>query len=148
MKPALEQPPSIDPAAARAPAAGTSAIGVALLLWACDPEEQHRLATPFFHAAAAAAMDTPVEIYFSARSVLLLQPGVAENLRANPFHPKTVLDALREAVDHGAVLLACTDALRAHGMDARNLIPECTRRGGAVQFMGRVCDPGWRTLVF
>ena len=148
MRSVVEDPPSIEPSAVQAAAAGSSVIGVALLLWACDPDEQQRLATPFFHAAAAAAMDTRVEIYFSARSVLLLQPGIAETLRASPFHPKTVLDALREAVDHGAVLLACTDALHAHGMNLKNLIPECTRRGGAVQFMGRVCDPGWRTLVF
>jgi uncharacterized protein len=104
--------------------------------------------TPFFHAAAAAAMDLQVEIYFSARSVLLLQPGVAEGLRASPHHDKTVLQALREAVGHGAVLLACTDALQAHGLRHDGLIAECTRRGGAVQFMARVADPAWRALVF
>ena len=129
-------------------AAAESVAGVALLLWACEPEAPHRLATPFFHAAAAAAMDVPVEIYFSARSVLLLRPGVAEALCPNPLHPKTVLDSLREAVEHGAVLLACTDALAAHGLGRDGLIAECTRRGGAVQFMARACDPRWRTLVF
>jgi uncharacterized protein len=122
--------------------------GIAILLWACEPEAPHRLVTPFFHAAAAAAMDMPVELYFSARSVLLLQPGVADALRASPHHPKTVGDALREAVSHGAVLLACTDALHANGLTHDGLIPECTRRGGAVQFMARVSDPAWRALVF
>lgn len=129
-------------------AARASEPGVAILLWAAEPEAPHRLATPFFHAAAAAAMDVPVEIYFSARSVLLLKPGVAQALRASPHHDKTVLDALREAVAHGAVLLACTDALHAQGMGHEGLIAECTRRGGAVQFMSRVLDPAWRTLVF
>jgi uncharacterized protein len=104
--------------------------------------------TPFFHAAAAAAMDPPVEIYFTARSVQLLVPGVADQLRASPHHDKTVLDALREAVSHGAVLYACTDALHAQGVDPANLIPECTRRGGAVQFMARASDLRWRTLVY
>lgn len=121
--------------------------GIAILLWACEPEAPHRLATPFFHAAAAAAMDWPVEVYFSARSVLLLQPGVAERLQPSS-HPKTVLDAMREAVGHGAVFLACADALKAHGLDVQSLIPECTRRGGAVQFMARVGDPRWRSMVF
>lgn len=130
------------------PIAPPTGPGVALLLWACEPEAPHRLVTPFFHAAAAAAMDLPVEIYFTARSVLLLQAGVAETLRASPHHDKTVRDAMREAVGHGAVLLACTDALQAHGLRADALIPECTRRGGAVQFMARLIDPGWRTLVF
>lgn len=124
------------------------AQGVAILLWAADPDAPHRLATPFFHAAAAAAMDMPVEIYFTARSVRLLQPGVAENLRASPHHPKTILDAMREAVGHGAKLLACTDALHANGLDAKQLIPECHGQGGAVQFMARAADLGWRTLVF
>ena len=122
--------------------------GLALLLWAAEPEAPQRLVTPFFHAAAAAAMDLQVEIYFSARSVLLLKPGVAAMLRASPVHEKTVLQALREAVDHGAVLLACTDALHANGLTFADLIPECTRHGGAVQFVSRVADPAWRGLVF
>jgi uncharacterized protein len=122
--------------------------GIAILLWACEPESPHRLVTPFFHAAAAAAMDVPVEVYFSARSVLLLQPGVAGQLRASVHFDKTVLDAMREAVDHGAVFLACTDALHAHGLRREGLIAECSGHGGAVQFMARVCEPGWRTLVF
>jgi uncharacterized protein len=122
--------------------------GLAILLWASEPEAPHRLVTPFFHAAAAAAMDLQVEIHFSARSVLLLQPGVAAALRASAHHPKTVLDAMREAVGHGAVLLACSDALAANGLQADGLIPECTGRGGAVQFIARLADPAWRTLVF
>ena len=121
--------------------------GVAILLWACEPDGPHRLASPFQHAAAAAAMKLPVEIHFTARSVLL-QPGVAENLRPSPYQPTTVLELLRSVVEQGAVLLACAESLQAHGMNARHLIPECSRRGGAMQFMGRVCDPDWRTLVF
>lgn len=124
------------------------AAGIALLLWAADPADPQRLATPFFHAAAAAAMEVPVEIYFSAASVRLLAPGVAAGLRPNPAHPKTVLDSMREAVEHGARLFACTDALRAHGVDPASLIPECAGRGGAVQFMARAADLRWRTLVF
>jgi uncharacterized protein len=125
----------------------TQPLGIAFLLWASEPEAVHRLATPFFHAAAAAAMDSPVEVYFSARSVLLLQPGVADHLRPSA-HDKTVLDSMREAVAHGAVFFACSDALTAHGLTEADLIPECTRRGGAVAFMARVADPGWRGLVF
>lgn len=124
------------------------AAGVAILLWAADPEAPQRLATPFFHAAAAAAMEIPVEIYFSAASVRLLVPGVAASLRASERFEKTVYDAMREAVDHGAVLLACSDALKAHGIAADGLIPECTRHGGAVQFMARAADLRWRALVF
>lgn len=122
--------------------------GIAILLWASEPAAPHRLATPFFHAAAAAAMDMPVEIYFTARSVQLLVPGVAARLRASERFDKTVFDAMREAVSHGARLLACTDALHAHGIDPTQLIPECSGHGGAVQFMARAADLRWRTLVF
>jgi uncharacterized protein len=124
------------------------AAGVAMLLWSADPERPELLVTPFFHAAAAAAMDLPVEIYFSARSVRLLAPGVAAGLHADPAHAKTVLDAMREAVSHGAKLYACSDALRAQGVDPASLIPECSGRGGAVQFMARAGDLRWRALVF
>jgi predicted peroxiredoxin len=127
--------------------ADPTAAGIAILLWASEPEAPHRLATPFFHAAAAAALDMPVEVYFTARSVRLLEPGVATALRASD-HPKTVYDAMREAVAHGAVFFACSDALQAHGLAGAPLIPECTRRGGAVQFMARAADLRWRTLVF
>lgn len=124
------------------------ADGVAILLWAADPDAPHRLATPFFHAAAAAALELPIEIYFTARSVRLLVPGVAAGLRASERHSKTVLDSMREAVDMGARLLACTDALHANGIDPGALIPECSGHGGAVQFMVRAGDLRWRTLVF
>lgn len=122
--------------------------GLALLLWSADADAPQRLATPFSHAAAAAAMDLRVEIYFSASCVDLLVPGVADALRPSDRHPKTVLDAMRDAVALGAVLLVCSEALAARGLASQGLIPECSGRGGAVQFIARTADPRWRTLVF
>ena len=121
--------------------------GVAILLWAADRAAPERLATPFFHAAAAAAMEVPVEIYFTAASVHLLVPGVAAGLRASPRVDKTIADNLREAVGLGAQLFACSDALHAHGLQAAQLMAG-VQRGGAVQFMARAIDRDWRTLVF
>ncbi len=125
-----------------------AAEGLALLLWAADPAEPARLATPFFHAAAAAALELPVEIYFTARSVHLLVPGVAGALRAAPQATHTVLDHLRQAHAHGAKLFVCTEALNAQGLAGTPLIPECSGHGGAVQFMARAGDLRWRTLVY
>jgi predicted peroxiredoxin len=125
-----------------------AAAGVAILLWAADPDHPALLATPFVQAAAAAALELPVEVYFTARSVHLLVPGVAARLRASPHHARSILDTMREAVAHGARLYACTDALHAQGLAARDLIPECTGHGGAVQFMARAGDLRWRALVF
>lgn len=124
-----------------------SVAGVAILLWAADASVPERLATPFFHAAAAAAMDVPVEIYFSAASVRLLVPGVAAGLRASPRVDKTIADNLREATALGAQLFACSDALHAQGIEAAQLMPG-VQRGGAVQFMARAIDRDWRVLVF
>lgn len=121
---------------------------VALLLWASEPEAPQRLAAPFFHASAAAAMDVEVEVYFTARSVLLLRPGVADQLYAGAERVKSIYAYMQEAVQFGARFYACSDALSAHGMAQAVLIPECRRRGGAVQFMARACDPRWATLVF
>jgi hypothetical protein len=125
-----------------------SVDGVAIMLWAADASAPERLATPFFHAAAAAAMDAPVELYFTAASVQLLVPGVAAGLRASPRVDKTIYDNLREAHALGVRLYACADALAAQGIDAGALVAECHGRGGAVQFMARALDLRWRALVF
>jgi uncharacterized protein len=122
--------------------------GIAILLWAADPAVPQRLATPFFQAAAAGALEIPVEIYFTAASVHLLVPGVAAALRASALHEKTILDTMREAVDHGAQFFACTDALQAQGLAGTPLIPECRGHGGAVQFMARAANRRWQVLVF
>lgn len=125
-----------------------AAEGVAFLLWSCDPEQPQRLATPFLHAAAAAAMEVPVEMYFVARSVHLLVPGVAAALRAAEHTDRSIADHLHEAASHGVRFFACTEALRAQGLDGRALIPECQGHGGSVQFMARAIDLRWRTLVY
>jgi len=124
-----------------------TAQGLALLLWSVDADTPpQRLATPFSHAAVAAAMELRVEIYFTARSVELLRPGVADQLLVSP--QLSVLAAMREAVAQGAVLRVCSEALAASGLDPQDLIPECQGRGGAVQFIARTADLRWRSLVF
>lgn len=123
-------------------------VGVAIQLWQCDPDDSVRLSTPFFNAAAAAAFDVPVEIYFTARSVLLLKPGVAATLYSGDQREKSVYDYMQEAHVHGAVFYACTDAMKVHGLSGQSLIPEYAGPGGAVRFMARALEPGWRTLVF
>ena len=111
----------------------TPADGIAILLWAADPDAPQRLATPFFHAAAAAAMDMPVEIYFTARSVQLLVPGVADGAARLGAHPQ---DHARRDARGGrarrACFYACTDALHAHGLagtHADRRMPRPRRRG-------------------
>lgn len=127
---------------------GDAVDGVAILLWATDPDRPDTLATPFFHAAAAAALELPVEMYFSARSVHLLLPGVAEALQASRFVARSMAETMRQAHEHGVRFYVCSDALQAQGLQGRTLIPECAGHGGALQFMVRAADRRWRALVF
>lgn len=121
---------------------------LAILLWATDPAQPQLCATPFFHAAAAAAMDVEVEVHFAARSVLLLVPGCAQRLHASEFESTTVYDHMRQAVEHGARFLACSAAIAAEGLDRSELLPELRGRTGATAFVARSLDPEWATLVF
>jgi len=121
---------------------------LAILLWATNPESPHLCATPFVHAAAAAAMDVEVEVHFSSGSVLLLVPGRAAELHVADDRRVSVYDRMREASRLGARFFACGDALEAYRLDRTQLIPELSGAAGAVAFVGRVLDDEWATLVF
>ncbi|HMJ49655.1 MAG TPA: DsrE family protein [Burkholderiales bacterium] len=123
-------------------------LKLAILLWATGPDQPHLCATPFFHAAAAAAMDIEVEIYFTSKSVLLLVPGVAAKLFAGRDHSHSVYSHMVQAAAEGAKFFACSDAMAAHGVDKTKLIPEFRGVGGAAAFMARVLDESWSTLTY
>lgn len=53
---------------------------------------------------SASICDRYCQIYFSARNVYRLVPGGAEQLHASARHEKSILDALREAVDGGGAV--------------------------------------------
>lgn len=121
---------------------------LAILLWAAGPDVPHLCATPFFHAAAAAAMDVEVEIHFSSKSVLLLVAGVAAKLYAGLDREMSIYQHMQQATRFGAKLYACSDALAAQGVERVTLIPELAGIAGAAAFMGRALDTEWATLVF
>jgi predicted peroxiredoxin len=107
-----------------------------------------RCATPFFHAAAAAAMDVEVEIHFASRSVLLLVDGVAAKLYASADEEMSIYEHMQQAARHGARFYACSDAIAASGAGRAVMIPELTGVAGAAAFVARVLDADWKTLVF
>lgn len=121
---------------------------LAILVWAADPSRPELCATPFYFAAAAAAMDVEVEMYFTARSVELLRQGCAERIEAAAGSGKSVADFRREALALGVRLLACPTAMASHGIVPDALIPEVAAQAGAAAYLGRVMDPAWRTLSF
>ena len=121
---------------------------LAVLVWAAHPEQPHFCATPFFHAAAAAAMDIEVEIYFTNHAVRLLQRGVASALPSGPRERETVYTFMLQAAAHGAKFFACNHALEEHSLEMKDLIPEVSGIGGAASFIGRCMDDAWVTLTF
>jgi uncharacterized protein len=121
---------------------------VAILLWAADPDAPYRCATPFFHAAAAAAMDAEVEMYFTSASVKLLAKGVAESLYTGPRQRETVYAFMQRAAEHGAKFYACSQAMDEHGVAEKDFIPEVTGITGAAVYMARCMDDAWVTITY
>lgn len=121
---------------------------LAILLWAAAPDAPDLCATPFFDAAAAAAMDVEVEVHFSSKSVLLLVDGVAAKLFAGENREVSIYQHMQQAARFGAKLYACSDALVAQGLERATLIPEVGGIAGAAAFVGRALDEEWATLVF
>jgi uncharacterized protein len=121
---------------------------LAILLWATAPDQPHLCATPFSHAAAAAAMDAEVEMYFTAKSVHLLEAGVADAVFPGPGRERSVYEYMRHAAALGVKFFACSQALAAHGAANKALIPEVCGYAGAATFAARCLDPAWRTLTY
>jgi predicted peroxiredoxin len=121
---------------------------VAILLWATDPGQPHLCGTPFFHAAAAGAMGAEVEMYFTSKSVRLLEKGVAERLYPGPARDRTAGEYMDHALEQGAKFYACSQSMVAHDVRAEMLIEGVAGQAGAATWMGRCMDEEWTTLVY
>jgi len=121
---------------------------LAILLWSATPERPQLCATPFVHAAAAAAFDCEVEIHFAGPAVRLLVAGVADGLRPWPGSDTSIYQMLRQATNLGVSLRACAMAMGALVGDGEALIPEYAGTIAASAFVARALDPDWATLVF
>lgn len=121
---------------------------LAILLWAASPERPQLCATPFVHAAAAAAFDCEVEIHFAGPAVRLLVAGVAESLRPWPAMETSVYSMMRQAANLEVRFVACAMAMGALVHPDEQLVPEYGGTAGASAFVARALDPEWATLVF
>jgi len=121
---------------------------IVILLWAANPDQPYLCATPFFNAAAAAAMDAEVEIYFTSSSVRLLMKGVADGLPTGPRGRRTVYEFMQQAAEHGARFYACSQAMEEYGLAREDLIAETSGVAGAATYMARCMDEDWGTLVY
>ena len=127
---------------------GAQRSKLAILLWSATPEQPQLCATPFVHAAAAAAFDCEVEIHFAGPTVRLLVAGVAGSLRPWPGVDTSIYDMMRQAANLDVRFNACAMAMGALIGKNEGLIPEYTGTVAASAFVARALDPEWATLVF
>ncbi len=121
---------------------------LAILLWATNSSHPEWCATPFSVAAAAAAMDAEVEVYFSARSVQLCTPGLAATLFPGTHGERSVAEFMQHARDHGVKFYACGASLQTFGLTLEACSPWFDGAAGASSIAARSLDSSWRVLVF
>ena len=121
---------------------------LAILLWSATPERPQLCATPFVHAAAAAAFDCEVEIHFAGPAVRLLVAGIADGLRPWPGVDTSIYHMMRQAANLDVRFRACAMAMGALVGAEEALIPEYSGTVAASAFVARALDPEWATLVF
>lgn len=122
--------------------------GLAIMVWSCDLTRSELLATPFMAAQAAAALDMPVNMLFSARAVewLLAEHGEREVGFGDGCW--TIGRHLQTTAGLGVEIRACTQALHAAGSTRDALSAHCAGVEGMVSFVEQGSAPGWRMLVF
>ena len=127
---------------------GSQKRKLAILLWSATAERPELCATPFVHAAAAAALDCEVEVHFAGPTVRLLVVGVAEALQPWPGKPTSIYQMMRQAADLGVEFRACAMAVGALVGADEVLIPDYDGHIAASAFVARALDPEWATLVY
>ena len=93
-------------------------------------------------------MDTDVEMYFTSRSIKLLERGVAERIYPGPTRRQSVYAFMQDAARHGGKFFACPQAMEEHGVAQAQFIPEVTGTAGAAAWVGRCLEDAWKTLVY
>jgi uncharacterized protein len=101
-----------------------------LIVMTSGPDTPHRCATPFFLATLAAVMEQEVRMIFNIDGVLLLKKGIAERTFAREGG-KFVSEFMKDAVEAGVKLYACTPALELHDLTPEDLIDGVEMAGGA-----------------
>jgi uncharacterized protein len=119
-----------------------------MMLLTIDPDQPHLCGTPFFQAAAAAAMDMEVEIYFASKASKLLVEGVADRIYPSDNRTKSVYEFMKDAAKLGVRFYACGGAMDAFNATREKLIPECTGVAGASAYVERVMDDDWKSISY
>ena len=90
-----------------------------------------RSATPFYLAAAAAACDNEVSIYFTMNGPQLLRKGVPEKIGPKGDRGQPLRFFIDQALDIGVKLYVCQPSLDLHDMTMEDVIDGVKMIGGA-----------------
>jgi len=95
-------------------------------------DEPTKSATPFFLAAAAAAMDIEAGIYFTMDGATLLKKGVAEQLTIKRgAGGESLRFFMDQALELGVKFYVCQPSLDLHSLTMEDLIDGVEMIGGA-----------------
>ena len=94
-------------------------------------DHPERCATPFFLAAAAAAMDAEVSIYFTMRGPELLKKDVGDKIGPKGEQGERLSYFIEQALDCGVQLLICQPSLDLNDLTLDELIEPVRMIGGA-----------------
>ncbi len=95
-------------------------------------DEPGKTATPFFLAAAAAAMDIEASIYFTMNGATLLKKGVAEELMVRRGEgAQSLRFFMDQALQLEVRFYVCQPSLDLHGLVMGDLIDGVEMIGGA-----------------
>lgn len=112
---------------------------MARLIVVVNDVDEEGAAAPLRYAATAAALDAGVELHCVGASVGWLRQGAAG---------PALLQQLRDAVDAGAQVYACPQALAANGLTPDALLPEVAGIRGAAALLAAGFAPDARFMNF
>lgn len=116
-----------------------------LIIMTSGPDTPHRCATPFFFATLATAMDYEVTMFFTIDGTLLLKKGLADTVYPKEGG-KSAGEFMREAIESGVKMTACSASLELHNLKPEDLIPEAKIVGGAT--MWQLAEESKTVLTF
>ncbi|MGQ9801970.1 MAG: DsrE family protein [Candidatus Saccharicenans sp.] len=116
-----------------------------LIIMTSGPDTPRRCATPFFFATLATAMDYEVTMFFTIDGTLLLKKGLADTVYPKEGG-KSAGEFMREAIESGVKMTACSASLELHDLKPADLIPEAQIVGGAT--MWQLAEESKTVLTF
>jgi predicted peroxiredoxin len=104
-----------------------------MIIMSSGPDTPRRCATPFFMASLAAAMEYEVTMFFTIDGTLLLKKGLAETIFPKAGG-KSVGDFLKDALEAGVTMTACSASMELHDLQPSDLIDGVKMVGGAAMW--------------